>query len=235
MFSKSADLYDIIYRATKDYESEVSELDRLLGLLDPKPKALLDVGCGTGEHAQILSSKFGYAVDGIDIEPGLIEIAARKNPEGDFTVADMAQFSLPKRYDAILCLFSSLAYVETEERLRMTAQCLASCCDPGAWLLIESWYEPEAWQDSVDATEAIDEQSGTKILRAREGKREGDVSILTLDYHVERGGEQLDFTETHRLGLFSKSQITNAFQEVGFEIGPPSEGSVYVGCYLPKS
>jgi len=233
MFSKSADLYDIIYRATKDYLVEATELDRLLGMLDPKPKSLLDVGCGTGEHARILSSKFGYEVDGIDIEPGLIEIASRKQPNGDFNTADMAQFSLPARYDAILCLFSSLAYVETEERLRQTAQCFARCCKPGSWLLIEAWYEPEEWQDSVDATEAFDDESNTKILRAREGTREGEISILTLDYHVERGEEKLDFTEKHRLGLFSKDQIINAFQAAGFEMGQPSSGSVYMGCYLP--
>ena len=65
------------------------------------------------EHAKILREKHGYSVDGIDLEPNLVAIA-QKNPGNFFSVADMRRFSLPSRYDAITCLFSSIGYTETK-------------------------------------------------------------------------------------------------------------------------
>src|SRR5512145_468507 len=100
MFSESAEFYDLIYSTFKDYRSEATAIAQLLRGLNPLCRTVLDLACGTGEHARLLSEQ-GFEVDGLDLDPAFVAIAQRKHPSGRFVVADMAEFQLPHRYDAI--------------------------------------------------------------------------------------------------------------------------------------
>jgi hypothetical protein len=48
----------------------------------------------------------------------LVRIAKAKHPGGQFRRADMVAFQLRRRYDAVLCLFSSIGYVRTLANVR---------------------------------------------------------------------------------------------------------------------
>src|SRR3954462_10482336 len=113
MFSETAALYDTIYSTFKDYDAESAKIAALLERERPGCRTVLDVACGTGEHARLLAERHGNRVDGIDLDPTFVEIAQRKNPAGHFGVGDMRDFHLPRRYDAVICLFSSIGYVRT--------------------------------------------------------------------------------------------------------------------------
>jgi len=94
MFSKSAALYDLIYGQFKDYADECRRIAELLKRIRPGAETVLDVACGTGEHARLLSRDHGLRVDGLDLEPEFVRLAQRKNPEGRFVAADMTDFDL---------------------------------------------------------------------------------------------------------------------------------------------
>ena len=94
MFSESAQLYDAIYGAFKDYAGEAAQLATLLRQIHPGAHTVLDAGCGTGEHAKYLSLDHGFAVDGLDSDPGLLAVARRKLPDARFFDADMGAFDL---------------------------------------------------------------------------------------------------------------------------------------------
>ena len=66
MFSASAEFYDLIYSTFKDYRAEGEQIARLLRGLNPACESVLDVGCGTGEHARLLAAQ-GFRIDGIDL------------------------------------------------------------------------------------------------------------------------------------------------------------------------
>jgi trans-aconitate methyltransferase len=98
VFSVTAEIYDAIY-AFKDYAGETLKIRQLVARERPGAKTLLDVACGTGEHARLLTTEFD--VDGIDLEPKFVESARAKNPAGRFSVGDMRSFQLGKRYDVV--------------------------------------------------------------------------------------------------------------------------------------
>src|SRR5688572_19044999 len=122
MFNASAEYYDLIYSAFKDYAGEVAQVAALLRRANPYGRTVLDVGCGTGEHARLLAAD-GFVVDGLDVEPSFVRIAAGKHPAGRFFEADMSNFHLAQRYDALLCLFSSIGYLRTLDRVRNALRC----------------------------------------------------------------------------------------------------------------
>jgi trans-aconitate methyltransferase len=73
----------------------------LLALLDAQPgEVILDLGCGTGHHAQQLVDA-GARVVGIDGAASMIETARKSYPEIEFQVMDARNFSFPYQFDAI--------------------------------------------------------------------------------------------------------------------------------------
>lgn len=77
MFDKSADLYDLFYD-WKDYRGESERIRQIVEAHSPGARSLLDVACGTGTHLEHLRD--WYTVEGLDIDPGLLRVAARRLP-----------------------------------------------------------------------------------------------------------------------------------------------------------
>ena len=120
MFNRSAEWYDALY-SFKDYRLESDAIISILKRLHPGAESILDIACGTAEHDRYISSS--YRVDGLDINPDFIDIASGKNPEGEYFCADMSNFSIPQKYDIILCLFNSIAYLKTMINVRKAFWC----------------------------------------------------------------------------------------------------------------
>src|SRR5918999_826846 len=79
--SEYADAYDVLYK-DKDYVEESRLLDRLLQTYGNGPvRSVLDLGCGTGNHALPLAKR-GYAVVGVDRSAGMLKSARKKAASG---------------------------------------------------------------------------------------------------------------------------------------------------------
>jgi ubiquinone/menaquinone biosynthesis C-methylase UbiE len=75
MFALTAQYYDLIY-TFKNYGEEVTKIRAAIRKEHPAARSILDVACGTAEHAKLLSTEL--AVDGIDLEPGSSKSPGRK-------------------------------------------------------------------------------------------------------------------------------------------------------------
>src|SRR3954470_19646065 len=127
MFSKSAKFYDALYQS-KDYAAASARVHALIQQHNPDAKSLLDVGCGTGKHLELLS-KF-YRCEGLDLNSDMLGIAAKRCPDIPLHHANMIDFELGRRFDSIICLFSSIAYVRTKDKLEQTLATFARHLEP---------------------------------------------------------------------------------------------------------
>jgi ubiquinone/menaquinone biosynthesis C-methylase UbiE len=77
-FSFEARIYDKIW-GKNDYSIDVKFLDEMFR--ECGCKKIIDIGCGTGNHALRLS-KLGYAVTGVDVSSAMLEKARAKDKKG---------------------------------------------------------------------------------------------------------------------------------------------------------
>lgn len=234
MFSESARYYDLIYGEFKDFEKEADEVAGLLREVAPGVRTLLDLGCGTGRHAAALTNKHGYAVDGLDVEPAFVEIAGERCPQGRFFVEDMADFDLDRTYDAVICLFSSIGYVKTRERLASTAASIRRHLDPGGLALVEPWFTPDAFRPGkVYLTTA--QGDGVQISRMSGSRVQDGISVLDFHYLVGTDTGVRHLQETHELGLFTLEEMVEGLEAGGLEVEEYRDpGLTDRGLYLAR-
>jgi SAM-dependent methyltransferase len=155
VFSRSARIYDAIYASIRDYPREAVQLDALIQERRPEAHTLLDVACGTGAHLEHLADR--YEVEGLDLDGDMLAVARDRLRDVEFHQADMADFDLGKRFDAVVCMFSSIGYVHTEERLRSAIAAMARHLAPGGVLVVEPWLAPGDWDDGRVGGVFVDE------------------------------------------------------------------------------
>lgn len=230
MFRHTSRYYDRIY-AFKDYEREAIQVHLIIQAWKRSSgNRLLDVACGTGGHSAPLS-RF-YEVEGLDLDPGMLEVARAKRPDLPFQQGDMVDFHLGRRFDAVICLFSSIAYVQTKERLQQAVANMAGHLEPGGVLLVEPWIEPQQWRPGHLDALLVDEPE-LKIARlSLSDESRGPPSRLTFHYLIATPGGIEHLTEEHQLGLFSRRQYLEAFGQAGLEVHFDPQGLIGRGLYL---
>jgi SAM-dependent methyltransferase len=230
---RSPENYDLIYLSFKDYEDEAGKIADLLRATHPGARTILDVACGTGEHARHLSSQHGFTVDGIDLDPGFIEIAAGKNPRGNFRQANMTGFDLGRTYDIVLCLFSSIGYVVTREKLvRALASFRRHIADDGI-VLVEPWFPPDVLTVGKIFTTTA-ERGDRSICRMALVETIGKVSRTHSHYLIGGRAGIIHESEVHELGLFTIDEMKAAFREAGLTVEHDPEGPAKRGLYVGR-
>jgi SAM-dependent methyltransferase len=215
-YARAAEFYDLLYAAQKDYGAEVETLAALIRERRPGARRLLDVGCGTGEHARRLTD-LGFEVDGVDLEPAFVEIARAKCPAGAFTVADMTTLDLPGRYDVVMSLFSAIGYVRTVDALRRTMARLAAHLAGDGVVIVDPWFEPGQLTHDYLMT-ITGETADLKVCRMSRTVLDGTISRLEFEYLIGRPGGIERRSEIHELGLFTQAETEAAFHAAGLDV-----------------
>jgi SAM-dependent methyltransferase len=230
MFTKSAAIYDAIHAARFDAAVAASTVHTLiLAHKRTTGNALLDVACGTG--AYLLQLRGHYSVAGLDLDPGMLAVARQKLPDVPLHQADLVDFDLDRRFDAVLCLGSSIGYVETVDRLRQAVATLARHTLPGGVVIVEPWFGPEVWEQGRLTADLVD-QPLLKIARVLVSGRDGRVSTLDIHYLVARPEEVEQLTEHHRLGLFTHEEYVTAFRAADLHVTHDLHGLLGRGLYI---
>ena len=228
-YSKTAKYYDRLY-AHKDYAAESEQLCRLIReRLSKESIKLLDVACGTGMHIEHFKELF--EVQGLDICEALVEIARRRNPEVAFHIADMTEFDLGMQFDVITCLFSSIGYVKTLERLRLAVCSMVRHLEPEGLLIIEPWFSPQDWHPNTVHALFIDDPE-LKIARINTSFVEGKVSVFDLHHLIGTPEGTEHVVEHHEMGLFETEEMISVMEEAGLAVEHDPEGLTGRGLFI---
>ncbi len=136
--------YDALYR-DKDYQHEcklVRQLFRAHG--EGEIRSILDLGCGTGNHAARLA-ELGYEVVGVERSAAMVEIARAKtvaDANVELHESDIRGFDLGRQLDAVLLLFAVLGYQTEDEDVLAALATARRHLRPGGLLVFDVWYGP---------------------------------------------------------------------------------------------
>jgi ubiquinone/menaquinone biosynthesis C-methylase UbiE len=231
MFSKSAQYYDDIYASIdKDYAAEAEKAHRIIQKYKQTGgKSLLDVACGTGFHASLLSKH--YQVEGLDLDPQMLKVAKKKHPGIRFHQGDMTDFDLKRQFDVVVCLFSSIGYVRTKPRLKKAIRNMGKHVLPGGVLLVEPWFTPEQWHPGRASMTQVDKPD-LKIVRMSYSGQRGKISRIEFQYLIGTSKGLEHSVETHELGLFTHEQYMDAFVAARLNVTHDPEGLDGRGLYI---
>jgi SAM-dependent methyltransferase len=232
MVSNPAQYYDDIYASVgKNYPAEANKVHKFIQKFKQADgNTLLDVGCGTGVHANLLS-RF-YLVEGLDLDPGMLSVARKNFPKIRFQQGDMVNFKLKRKFNIIVCLFSAIGYVKTKSRLQRAIKNMSQHLLPGGVLLVEPWFTPGQWHPGRVYTTQVNKPD-SKIVRMSLSSQIGNVSLIEFQYLVGTPKGIKHDAEIIELGLFTKKEYLDAFRLTGLKtiydpIGLDGRG-LYIG------
>jgi SAM-dependent methyltransferase len=233
MFSASADLYDLVYSGFKDYPAEAATLAAIIRRANPNAQTVLDVACGTAEHARLLTEDHGFSVDGLDLDPAFVRMARAKLPKGSVYEADMKSFELPRKYDVVLCLFSSIGYVRTLENVTRTLERFGAHLADDGLVVVEPWFAPGALEPGRTFLKTA-EAPGVTVCRMGWTEIDDRISRLHFEYLIGRRGGIERASEIHELGLFTTEEMTECFRRAGLRAEHDPEGPYGRGLFLAR-
>ena len=99
-------------------------VSRFLNLLDKQPSSFLDIACGTGMLASLMTER-GISVIGIDKCEQMINVAKSKSfaLRPAFHVADMCDFDLGETFPLTGCFYDALNHLSSGRDLQLAFNC----------------------------------------------------------------------------------------------------------------
>jgi len=213
-YTRSAEVYDVIYgNEAHDYRALAQSVVSLIEERNPEAATLLEVACGTGKYVEHLEERF--AVTGVDLSPAMLQIARARFPDLTFVEGDMRDFALGRRYDAVVCLFSSLGYMTTQDDLVRAVGTMAAHLTDGGVLIADGWLRPGVVVDGhVDVGSST--VGGVSVARMSFTRIVGAATEMDMHHLVGRTGHGVEsYVERHVMGLFSDDEYLAAFSSAG--------------------
>jgi SAM-dependent methyltransferase len=215
LYGELAKHYDQIYH-WKDYRKETHTIKSLIQKYKRSSgSTLLDVACGTGKHIQYLRDEFDCI--GVDASQQMLDVARRNVPGGKFVRGNMVDFEMGRKFDVILCLFSSIGHLGTRKEVAMAVANFAHHLEEGGVLIIEPWLRKSDWKDGTVDLQTFDTDS-LKIARVNFAQAMGKLTLLDERYLIaEKGKGTTYIRDSHRLRFFELRWTLNVMKRAGLD------------------
>ncbi len=148
VFDAYAAYYDLFYK-DKDYAGEAEYIDSLIRKYVPEGKHILELGCGTGAHAEHFA-RLGYMMTGVDMSSAMLDRAEKRKagmPDElaqrlSFSKGNVCDFRNDSTFDVVISLFHVFSYQTTNRDLQSVFETAATHIRPGGILIFDYWYGP---------------------------------------------------------------------------------------------
>ena len=205
------DAYDLVYPDT------IERVPFVKNLLETHGKnSVLELGTGTGLFA-IPLHEAGFDIEGLEISQVMIDVLGQKAPGIKVHNGDMRNYTINRRYGAILALSSVLVFVNNELEIK---QCLQRCynhLESKGILLLELPNHSVEIGQSNNSQEVHHNKDQSTIVVIQSAVRGQDWNET---WHIFRrnGAEGSHKEVICQEFLYSPTALDAQLQEVGFDV-----------------
>lgn len=223
VFDEYARYYDLLYQ-DKDYQGETKYIEGLIQKYHSQAKTILDLGCGTGRHAELLARK-GYEVHGVDVSRKMLEKAdarAASLSNLSFSQSDIGKLHLNRKFDAVTALFHVVSYQTRQDELRNTIERVYAHLKQGGVFIFDCWYGPAVFALKPEVRVKRLENDSARVTRIAEPEWKENENIVEVNYDVficeKESGRISEIEEKHAMRYLFKNEVEQMLETSRLEL-----------------
>lgn len=172
------------------------------------PKNALDLACGTGILCRILADG-GIRTRGMDLSPGMIDIARSTSRGISYDVADMTDYRPGESFDLVTCTGDALNHIPEIGALQKIFENVYAYTNPGGWFVFDLLNEHEV--SASDPFEMdFDEKTRVWFQMTKPGENQVNLKIRVYEQ------ETLAFEEDIRETIYPPETVCHILRQCGF-------------------
>jgi SAM-dependent methyltransferase len=216
--------YDLLYR-DKDYVAEADYVAQSLSRFVPEQAHVLELGCGTGVHAELLARK-GFHVTGVERSESMYtQAVVRANTlrtsdcRGSFVprLSTAQDFRCDDSFDTVISLFHVLSYQTDAESIDRFFETVVRHLKPGGVFLFDVWYGPAVLTQKPSMRVKRMRSEKLEVVRIAEPTIDTTQSIVNVHYQIfartQSDGDFQSVTEEHSMRYFFATEIHDLAQK----------------------
>ncbi|MBW4668560.1 MAG: class I SAM-dependent methyltransferase [Cyanomargarita calcarea GSE-NOS-MK-12-04C] len=228
VFGNYARYYDLLYR-DKDYVGEAKFIHQLIQTYAPNAQNILELGCGTLNHAVLLANE-GYQIHGVDFSLSMLQKASDRLEELPtelasklkFTHGDIRLCRLNETFDVVVSLFHVISYQTTNEDLLAAFTTAKEHLKPGGIFIFDVWYGPAVLTERPAVRVKRLEDEEILVTRIAEPVMHPNENLVDVNYQVfirdKSSNAVEELQETHQMRYLFKPEIELLLSEVQIEV-----------------
>ena len=216
--------YDLLY-SDKNYSGEVDYIIKLIKENSNEAKTLLDMGSGTGKHAELFGNN-GYIVHGIDLSEDMLKIAKNRRKDKEdklsFSHSKIQELDLNKKFDVVASLFHVMSYQNSNNELIKAFEVAKNHLKDDGIFIFDFWYGPAVLTDlPVTRIKRLVNEK-IKVTRIAEPVMRPDENVVDVNYDVFikdiDSKKIIEKEEAHKMRYFFDTELDTICKQVGFVI-----------------
>ena len=223
-------------RLTNDvnYATIVAFYHEILNKEGVAPRSAIDLACGTGSVALLLTEKYDRVL-GVDMSEEMLTVAFQRALEQEkrptFICQQLQQLRLPRAVDLAVCALDGLDYIldpaDCQEAIRRVYKAL----NPGG-IFIFDVNTPDKLR-AMDGQVFLDEDENVYCVWRGEFDEKSNICTYWMDLFQKKGTAWQRSYEEHREYTYSAEQLIGYLKAAGFtsievfadrKLSPPEPG-----------
>lgn len=217
-YSQIAEWYDLLYVDNEIYQTEAERGEQFIEKYKmTEGNNMLDLACGCGSHIKYWTGK--YHIVGLDNNMHMIMRAKEKWPQTMFVCGNMFRFSNLSNFDIVTCLYGSIGYAESIEKMESAIACVAKCLNSGGVFILTPGEIKERFENKIYIKSKKTDSEDTYFRKIEMVKRINENrAIINMNYRIVKDGKPHVYKYEIPISLFSRDDYIRALEKNNFLI-----------------